>query len=296
MPSSLPDNREIARQLDEVGRLLESQGANPFRFRAYRAAAQTVRRWDSPVSRTATDGGHRALEALPHIGRGIAAAILEIVDTGRLRLLDNLEGEVCPEKLLASVPGIGSVLAKRIHEALHIETLEDLELAAHDGRLATLPGFGVRRLVALRAVLSSMLRRGGPLGVGEQSPGVRPAVADVLAIDAEYRSAAQAQTLPMIAPRRFNPQGRAWLPILHTDRGGFHFTALYSNTARAHRLGHTHDWVVVFYEREGERGQHTVVTEHRGPLKGHRVVRGRERECAAHHADGEADPCPGRGR
>lgn len=87
--------------------------------------------------------------------------------------------------------------------------------------------------------------------------------------------------LPTIAPRRFNPERRAWLPILHTERDGWHFTALFSNTALAHELGRTGDWVIIYhYDGELEEGQHTVVTETRGPLEGKRVVRGREAECA----------------
>ena len=75
-----------------------------------------------------------------------------------------------------------------------------------------------------------------------------------------------------------------WLPILHTETGGWHVTAMYSNTARAHELGRTQDWVVIFYAREGDEGQCTVVTETQGPLLGRRVVRGRETECRAHYA------------
>jgi hypothetical protein len=88
--------------------------------------------------------------------------------------------------------------------------------------------------------------------------------------------------LPTIAPRRFNPGGEAWLPVLHTRRGDWHFTALYSNTARAHELGHTHDWVVIYGEdaQHAER-QYTVVTSTHGLRAGQRVVRGRE-------ADGHA--------
>jgi putative hydrolase len=86
--------------------------------------------------------------------------------------------------------------------------------------------------------------------------------------------------LPKIAPRRFNPSGEAWLPILHTERGEWHFTALFSNTARAHELGRNRDWVVIyFHEDSGPEGQRTVVTETRGPAAGQRVVRGREAEC-----------------
>ena len=85
--------------------------------------------------------------------------------------------------------------------------------------------------------------------------------------------------LPKIAPQRFNPEGKAWLPILHAEREGWHFTALFSNTARAHELGRTDDWVVIyFYDDDHQEGQCTVVTEIRGPREGERVVRGREDE------------------
>ncbi len=106
-----------------------------------------------------------------------------------------------------------------------------------------------------------------------------PAVATLLEVDREYRSKAAAGQLQKIAPRRFNPEHEAWLPVLHTRREGWHFTALYSNTERAHDLHRTHDWVVVFYDD----GQCTVVTEYRGALKGRRVVRGREPECLKHY-------------
>ena len=101
----------------------------------------------------------------------------------------------------------------------------------------------------------------------------------LLDVDREYRNAATAGQLPTLAPRRFNPAGAAWLPILHTERGAWRFTALFSNTALAHRLGRTRDWVVIFYETDAApESQCTVVTETHGPLAGRRVVRGRESE------------------
>jgi hypothetical protein len=106
----------------------------------------------------------------------------------------------------------------------------------------------------------------------------------LLAVDAEYRSRAEAGTVRRIAPRRFNPSGEAWLPILHLERDGWAFTVLFSNTAQAHALGRTLDWVVIHYERDGHEGQATVVTETRGPHRGQRVVRGP----GAHVASGEA--------
>jgi DNA polymerase (family 10) len=108
----------------------------------------------------------------------------------------------------------------------------------------------------------------------------RPPVGLLLEIDRAYREGAAAGTLPKIAPRRFNPTGEAWLPVLHVDRDAWAFTALYSNTARAHQLGRTDDWVILyFHELHLPEGQATVVTERRGKLRGRRVVRGRELEC-----------------
>ena len=85
-------------------------------------------------------------------------------------------------------------------------------------------------------------------------------------------------------PRRHNPEQRAWLPIAHLDRDDWHFTVLFSNTARAHRLGRCRDWVVIYASSPGGAdGQYTVVTETRGDLIGRRVVRGLEAECREHY-------------
>ena len=97
-------------------------------------------------------------------------------------------------------------------------------------------------------------------------------------MDREYREKAAAGQLVKIAPRRFNPSHVAWLPVLHTTRGRRHYTALFSNTALAHLLARTDDWVVIYWDdARGER-QSTVVTADHGRLKGRRIVRGREAE------------------
>jgi putative hydrolase len=111
-------------------------------------------------------------------------------------------------------------------------------------------------------------------------PPVEPSIVELLDVDREYRERGAAGTLARIAPRRFNPRRESWLPVLHTEREGRQYTALFSNTARAHELGATDDWVVIYRDDHGGRGQWTVVTARRGPLVGRRVVRGRERECA----------------
>jgi DNA polymerase (family X) len=297
-----PDNAEVADVLERVADLLEVQGASPWRVRAWRGGARTAREASEPLARLAGAGGDRALERLPGIGVRLASAIAEILHTGRLALLERLEGAVSPEDLFATLPGLGEALAHRVHAELGVETLEELELAAHDGRLERVPGFGPRRTRGVRDALAGMLgrsarrraraRRWRESGAAEpqampsaEAPSAeeRPSVDTLLAVDAEYRRRAEGGELTCIAPRRFNPGRQAWLPLLHVERDGWSFTALYSNTARAHELGRTRDWVVLFYERDGQEDQCTVVSERRGPLAGRRVVRGREAECALYY-------------
>ncbi len=276
------DNIEIADALERVADLLEAQHADGFRVRAYRRAAQTCRALSRPLGVVLGGEGQRGLERLPAIGKSIAASIAEYLATGRLRLLDRLAGEVSPEALFATLPGVGEELARRIHEDLGVETLEELEVAAHDGRLEEVPGIGQRRVQAIRDSIAAVLgpssrRRARQLRARERLP-ERPVVETILAVDAEYRRRAAEGSLRRIAPRRFNPSGQAWLPILHETRDGWHFTALYSNTARAHRFGATRDWVVVFSERDGQAGLCPVDTARAGSRAGQRVVRGREQE------------------
>ena len=224
---------------------------------------------------------------LPGIGVSIAGAIMEMLRTGGWGQLDRFRGEMEPEKLFRTIPGIGPKLAHEIHETLHVDTLEALEIAAHDGRLEAVPGVGPRRAAMLRGSLMSILARRPPHRLVTEAEG-EPDVAMLLDVDREYLRGAAAGGLPRIAPRRFNPHNEAWLPILHTQRGEWHFTVLFSNTERAHRFGRTRDWVVIYFHHDAiPEGQRTVVTETRGALAGRRVVRGREAQCQALY---EAEP------
>lgn len=275
-------NQSIAGRLREAADLLEQQGANPFRVNAYRAAARTVAELPEEAAvlyeRTGMDG----LTALPGIGRSLAAAISEMLRTGHWVQLQRLRGAVEPHQLFQTIPGVGPELARRIHDRLGVDTLEALELATHEGRIEKVEGIGPRRAAMIRAALENMLRRGRPRW---RSVTPAPSVGTLLDVDREYRDKASADRLEKIAPRRFNPKGEAWLPILHAQRGAWHFTVLFSNTARAHELGRIFDWVVMyFYSDDEPEGQCTVVTETRGELTGKRVVRGREAECRAFYA------------
>ena len=176
---------------------------------------------------------------------------------------------------LASVPGIGPALADRIRQTLGIETLDALREAAESGRLSTVPGVGHKTADAVLDHLG-----------GERSDDdlvAPPSVAELLDVDREYRERAEADDLPTIAPRRNNPEGDDWLPILNARRGRRRYTALFSNTDRAHDLGTTDDWVVVYEDAPDLGRQWTVVTARSGDLDGKRVVRGRERETREHY-------------
>lgn len=282
LPPARRNNAAAARRLDEVAGLLEQQGANVHRVRAYRAAAQRLRDLEVPAAEILREEGLEGLERLPDIGPVIARAIRSMVTTGRLPILDRLRGEMDPERLLASVPGIGSRLAARLHDRNGIATLEDLEAAAESGRLAAIAGFGEKRLAGIRDTLATRLAR---IRVPAGAPAEPVPVSELLDVDAEYLRRSTDGDLPRIAPRRFNPEGKAWLPVLHTERGGRHYTALYSNTERAHRLGRTSDWVVLFHDGPEGESRQTVVTERQGPLRGRRIVRGREEECARFYAE-----------
>lgn len=299
------ENHDIAARLEELATLLGEQGANPFRVRAYRRAAATVAEQQQPVSQLLEQGGEEALQELPGIGPSISRAIREIVLHGRMPMLDRLRGESDPVAVLMSVAGIGHELAERLHHELGIGTLEELEVAAHDGRLAALHGFGPRRVAAIRDVLAHRLAR-------VRTPASRPVadeppVAELLDVDREYRERASRGELRTIAPRRFNPDHEAWLPVMHAERGARHYTALFSNTARAHQLGRNRDWVVLYHDGGTGERQCTVITSERGPMAGRRIVRGREAECAEYyrivaaargdgrrHEHGSRAPTPGR--
>jgi DNA polymerase (family 10) len=279
-------NELIADALDQLAIMHETRQASRFRINAYRRASFYIRQLDRSIHEIWMEEGRKGLIDLPTIGRSIGSAIEEFIRTGRINATERWEADMTPEKLLGTVPGIGPSLARRLHEELGLNDLEELELAAYDGRLEEMEGFANRRITAIRQHLEVMLGRASRLRRARSlaSPQVQdfayddPSVETLLAIDREYRQLAAAGSLPMIAPRRFNPEHQAWLPIFQSEEDGWLFTAMFSNTARAHQLGKTKDWVVIFFEKQGEQKQYTVVTEYQGKHKGKRVVRGREDE------------------
>ena len=279
------ENAQIAERLRTYAALLENQSDDMFRIRAYRAAADQVERMDKSLRDINRQGGSKALIALPAIGRGIAAAIVEILTTGRWAQLERLHGETTPEHVFQTIPGVGPVLADRFATLLDAQDLEELEAMLADPKMKV-PGVGPRRRRAILAALSGRLEPIRRERGRRADPAKEPPVSLLLEADALYRKKDAAGELRQIAPRRFNPEGEALLPILHLRRGDWHLTLLYSNTARANDLNKTKDWVVAFFHHgDAPEAQRTIVTQRQGGLAGRRVVRGREDECAQYYED-----------
>lgn len=289
----LGPNARVAAALNEAAAILETQGANPFRVSAYRHAATTLEQLPRNIATMFALHGPEALTELPGIGTGIASAIAEMLLTGRWAQLERLRGDIDPVAVFRAVPGIGAELAERIHATLHIDTLESLESALESGELRAVEGIGPRLEEAIGAGLAPLLDRRRVRRTEQPAAADLPSAAMLLDVDREYRGKARLGHLKTIAPKRNNPSGEAWLPLLQTTRGAWHFTALYSNTAQAHHLGRTRDWVVIyFYDDQHLERQCTVVTETHGPMLARRVLRGRETECRLHYQ--ATDPFFGR--
>lgn len=277
-------NHEIAAKLREIAALLKAQQANAFRINAYLHAADTLDNLGQNIADLMQAEGIKGLVALPGIGEGIARSIYEYIATGRMSRLENLRGAADPVALFRSIPTVGKALAERIHDRLQVDSLEALENAVGAGRLDRVEGLGIKRREAIESWLQKHLDEQHRTFRPVVQTDTGPSVEQVLRVDEEYRQKASADKLPRITPKRFNPENRDWLPILHTTHGHWHFTALYSNTARAHQLKRTTDWVVIyFYDDHHREGQHTVVTETHGNLRGRRVVRGREAKCEQYY-------------
>jgi len=142
-------NADIAAAFDHVADLLEYQGDNVFRVRAYRNAARTIQALVESVASVRTDPS-RSLTDLEGIGGDLATKIEALLDTGRLPLLDQLREQVPAAAFdLMRVPGLGPKKVKLLIDALGIDSLDALEAACRDGRVAGVKGFGAKTQAAI---------------------------------------------------------------------------------------------------------------------------------------------------
>src|SRR2546423_14762983 len=136
------ENARVADLLDEIGDLLELKGENVFRAVTYRAAARETRDLGEPI-RSIYEAGH--LASIPKVGSSVGEAIAQYLQGGKARRHEELKAAV-PDGLLTllRVKGVGPATARVIHQHLKITTIDDLEAAAKDGRLRTLPKIQAR--------------------------------------------------------------------------------------------------------------------------------------------------------
>ncbi|QDU04797.1 DNA polymerase/3'-5' exonuclease PolX [Gimesia chilikensis] len=135
-------NAEIARQFEELADLLEIQGANPFRLRAYRNAARTISGLPDSIQEIVhTDP--KELQELPGIGKDLAEKIQTIVESSTLPQLEELKEQIPPDVVrMLDIPGIGPKKVAFLFSELNIHSLDDLKAAAENGVIAEQKGFG----------------------------------------------------------------------------------------------------------------------------------------------------------
>ncbi|MCH7874730.1 MAG: DNA polymerase/3'-5' exonuclease PolX [Gemmatimonadetes bacterium] len=169
------ENTEIAKVLRDVGTLLEIDGANPFRVRAYENAARTVEPHAVPM-RTMVESGAK-LTDLPGIGKEMASHIQELVTTGALRVLQDLTREV-PYTLVEMVrlPGVGPKRANKLWRELGVETIDQLEAAAKAGAVESLAGFGKKTQERIVRGIASLKKRAGRFRLAHADQLVEPLV------------------------------------------------------------------------------------------------------------------------
>ncbi len=171
------ENIDYARVFGEIAHLLEIQGANPFRVRAYRNASWTIETLSHSLESLLKDEKSRP-EDLPGIGKDLAAKIHELYETGELEFLKELRDEVPPSLVqVMHIPGLGPKRAKQLWESVEITSIEALEEAARGGKLEELPGFGKTLQAKILKGIAELKARAGRFKLSEADIYVRPLLA-----------------------------------------------------------------------------------------------------------------------
>jgi DNA polymerase (family X) len=166
-------NTDIATTFNRLADLLEIQGANPFRIRAYRNAARTLEGLPQSVVSLLAKG--QDLSQLPGIGKDLAGKIQEMVKTGKLRLLEEVQGQI-PAGLveLLELPGLGPKRVKFLYEQLGVHNLKDLEQAVQAGKVSRLSGFGLKTEDHLQRELGRRAKRDRRIRLASAEPIAEP--------------------------------------------------------------------------------------------------------------------------
>jgi DNA polymerase (family 10) len=160
------ENLDIAQTLTLLADLLEIQGANPFRIRAYRTAVNTVNGLSKPLAAMVEAG--EDLTELPGIGKNVAAHIIELLETGTIGRLEEVEAEI-PRSLaeLMRIEGVGPKKAKKLYDQLGVRTVDELEKALDQKKVEKLEGFGVKSAEKMALAIAEHRKHTGRFRIDE---------------------------------------------------------------------------------------------------------------------------------
>src|SRR5438552_6794351 len=206
-------NPDIARLFDEVADLLEIQGANPFRVRAYRNAARVVRDYPDPLD-DVVRSGERDLTEIPGIGDDLAEKITAIVTTGELPLRRQLAAKLPAGLLdLLRIPGLGPKRVKLLYKKLKVTSAADLAKVLDAGKVQKLKGFGPKMEEKMRAGL-------GQAQVTERRMLLNEAETQANAIVAHVKDGGGVRQIEVAGSYRRRRETIGDLDILVTSGGG----------------------------------------------------------------------------
>jgi DNA polymerase (family X) len=151
------DNEAVARVLHQIADMLEFKNENPFKFRSYQMAAETIGSMGTPVADIVASGGAADLQKIPGIGKTISAQILEIVQTGKSSYFEELTIDVPATVLdLRRVSGIGLKTAQLLYRDFGVKSLEDLKRLVEGGGLGSVPGLGEKTVERIKKSLERL--------------------------------------------------------------------------------------------------------------------------------------------
>ncbi len=176
-------NSDVARHFEEIGDLLEIQGANSFRVRAYRNGSRTIEDLAEPIASIAAEG-EKALVELPGIGKDIAAKIVVLLETGTTPQLEQLREEVPPGVVqMLRIQGLGPKKVKALFKELEVTSLEELKAAAESGAVAELKGFGKKTAQTILDGIEHVEQAGNRYFISEALVPAELIVDDLLKLD-----------------------------------------------------------------------------------------------------------------
>jgi DNA polymerase (family 10) len=157
-------NREVSDILRRIGDMLDIMGENRFKVIAYRRAADNILNLGQDI-RAYWQAG--TLQEIPGIGQALADKIDELLTTGRLEFYERLQDEVPPGVVsLLEIPDVGPKTAKLLWEELALQSVAEVEAAAQDGLLQTLPGLGAKSEAKILAGIEALHRRSDRIPLG----------------------------------------------------------------------------------------------------------------------------------